>query len=274
MTLSVLLGGGAAFEDGSGLGYFEFDVVVTAPASTTQDLHYLLCFGGTAVLDRDGTLSAGEDFQVLSSVGTVQKVWGTGDGDGCVKAVNTQGSFSGPRIRQGGVTALRVRVFADEVDEGAETITVTLREDTRMPVNPAFSAAASGVRLPSDVVVSSAGNPFTVTVNDGPDPLAAGCATQNWDGSFAVPADWPLAPEGLEPWSLFRLLFVTAGEYTPPGGVVGVSVLDEVVRDEARDGHASLGAGCAGLFSLLGSTLGTSARENTSTRASDTGASV
>ncbi|MDE0117873.1 MAG: hypothetical protein OXT07_14820, partial [bacterium] len=253
MTLSVQR---ASVGDG-GSSFVDVLVTVTAPASSASRVRYLLCFGGSATLDRGmPQRAAGEDYQVILADGSFNGQWGANGDDSCAAS---SGSVS--TIAPNTSEVWRIRVLGDAVLESEETIIVELRESTDHPL----------LALPSDVTLPSVGNPFTLTVDDSP---FNDCVAPVSDGSFAVPADWPLAPEGLEPWSLFRLLFVTAGEYAPPGGVVDVSVLDEVVRAEAVAGHSALGAGCAGLFSLLGSTLDTSARENTSTRASDTGASV
>ncbi len=98
------------------------------------------------------------------------------------------------------------------------------------------------------------------------------CATANSDGSYTVPADWALKPSGLAAGAKFRLLFVTSGTRNPQA--TGIATYNTYVQTSAKAGHSAITDSCGNLFKVVGSTSAVDARANTSTRSSDTDASI
>ena len=76
----------------------------------------------------------------------------------------------------------------------------------------------------------------------------------------AVPANWPLIPDGLAAGDTFRLLFGTST--TRDATATGIADYNSFVQTAAAAGHAAIQAYSAG-FRVVGSTAATDARDNT-----------
>ena len=98
------------------------------------------------------------------------------------------------------------------------------------------------------------------------------CSSANSDGSFTVPEEWELTPEGVGDNSNFRLLFVTSTTLPPESS--DISVYNTYVQNRAKAGHAAISDSCGNLFKVVGSTATVNARVNTDTEASDTDAAI
>ena len=128
-------------------GSTDIDVTVSKPAGTI--VHYELCFSGTATRDENGTMVAGEDYQVrnFGTGNPAQAVWGSGTRAGCV------GSSSASMLAATTSAVWKLRVFGDATAEPDETVVVTLRESASNP-------------LPANWGVSDANNPATYDIED------------------------------------------------------------------------------------------------------------
>ncbi len=92
------------------------------------------------------------------------------------------------------------------------------------------------------------------------------------DGNYQAHENWALTPSNLNDGDKFRLLF--ASSTTRDARAATNGVYDAFVENRAKAGHSAITDGCAGKFAALISTQGWSARQNTSTRSSDTDASI
>ena len=90
--------------------------------------------------------------------------------------------------------------------------------------------------------------------------------------TYQAHEDWALTPSGLDAGDKFRLLFATSGKRK--ANSITTSQYNTFVRNAAKAGHGQLTNGCANKFNAIISTNLESARENTRTRATDTGASI
>ena len=77
-----------------------------------------------------------------------------------------------------------------------------------------------------------------------------------------VPANWALIPDGLGPGDSFRLLFATST--TRDATSTAIAVYNEHVQNAAAAGHVAIQA-YSSLFTVVGSTADTDARDNTRT---------
>ena len=99
---------------------------------------------------------------------------------------------------------------------------------------------------------------------------SANCSASS--GPYPAHEDWALMPSGLDAGDKFRLLFATS-EKRRASSVVTDSY-NESVRSAAKGGHGKLSDDCAKKFAAIISTEYDSARFNTKTRSTDTGASI
>ena len=101
--------------------------------------------------------------------------------------------------------------------------------------------------------------------------------TANADGTYTVPADWLLIPEGVRRGQTFRLLFLTTTWSTATS--TSITTYDTFVQGEAgrttgnrnQQGHPAIRP-YASLFKVVGSTLSVAARDHTDTNPSTDGA--
>ena len=95
--------------------------------------------------------------------------------------------------------------------------------------------------------------------------------TLNDHGAYEVPPYWPLIPEGVEPGSTFRLLFVTS---TPSDiDSADISDYDSYVQQAAASGHRALRP-YSSAFRVVGSTATVDARDHTMTNTNTFGDGV
>ncbi len=84
----------------------------------------------------------------------------------------------------------------------------------------------------------------------------------NNDGSYPVPADWPLIPSGIDGTSGFRLLFVTTSTRLP--NARDIATYNAFVQTDAASGHSAIRP-YSSTFRVVGSTGAVEARDNTNT---------
>ena len=90
----------------------------------------------------------------------------------------------------------------------------------------------------------------------------------NPDGSYPVPADWPLIPSGFEPGDTFRLLFVTST--TRDATSTDIADYNTHVQNAANSAQAQVAIKqFAAGFRVVGCTTAVNARANTDSEASD-----
>ena len=131
------------------------DVDVTvARSSGAGQIYYRLCFSGTATLDRNGTMAAGEDYRIIDDGGSVLTTFGSGSHANC-GGFNGEISFGAGDVSH----TFKIRVFGDTADEDSETVVVTLSE--------------SATPLPNGWSISSTGNPATHTIANDDAPAGA-----------------------------------------------------------------------------------------------------
>ena len=99
---------------------------------------------------------------------------------------------------------------------------------------------------------------------------SANCSASS--GPYPAHEDWALTPSGLDAGDKFRLLFATSGKRRASSVIT--DSYNESVRSAAKGGHGKLSDDCAKKFAAIISTEYDSARFNTKTRSTDTGASI
>ena len=108
-----------------------------------------------------------------------------------------------------------------------------------------------------------------------PPPTIPPLPRANLDGSFPVPADWPLIPSDteIEPGDTFRLLFVTLSKRDATSTDIAdynTHVQNAAARDQAQAAIKQFAAG----FRVVGCTTAVTARANTDSEASDLDAPI
>ncbi|MCY3806985.1 MAG: hypothetical protein OXG91_10900, partial [bacterium] len=120
---------------------------------------------------------------------------------------------------------------ADQPDCGSDMNAYTVRRELAKP-----AATAPTVKLAAVAPVPVSGAP-----------------SRNADGSYTVPADWPLVPGNLEPGDKFRLLFRTTSRWSPTG-TRNISTYDGYVQSEITGGSLDAIKPYAADFKVVGST--------------------
>ncbi len=92
------------------------------------------------------------------------------------------------------------------------------------------------------------------------------------DGKYQAHENWALTPSNLNAGDKFRLLFASSTTRNAQASIN--AQYDTFVENRAKAGHSAITDGCAGKFTALISTPGWSAKQNTSTRSTDTDASI
>jgi len=149
------------------------------------------------------------------------------------------------------------------VSSGASSGTLTLTAVLDGAVEADETVALEFAPLPSGYV---AGSPASVVVT-----ISDSALRRNADGTYTVPSDWALIPDGLFGGDSFRLLFKTSTRRDAAS--TDIAVYDRFVQAAAAAGHSAV-AGHASVYRVVGSTSTVDARVHARLRPGDVVAPV